>query len=59
MKFTILIIHNFIFAWCKCARRSPPVVQQLLVSQDLPIIETSKLIGLLWMSDQPNAETCT
>jgi hypothetical protein len=61
MKFTILINRNFIFAWCKCARRYffPPMVQQPLVGQDLPIIEASQLIRLLRMSDQPNPETCT
>jgi hypothetical protein len=42
------------------------VVQQPLVGQDLLIIKASRShsntphsVGLLWMSGQPNAETCT
>jgi hypothetical protein len=37
----------------------PPLVQQPLVGQDLPIVEASQLIGLFWMSDQPTAENYT
>jgi hypothetical protein len=44
----------------------PPVAQQPLVSQGLLIIEASRSqsdtphsVGLLWSSDQPNAETST
>jgi len=37
------------------------MVQQLLVSQGLLIVETSRShsVGLLWTSDQPDAETST
>jgi hypothetical protein len=43
-----------------------PMAQQFLVGQGLLIVEaswshtdTSHLVGLLWTSDQPDAETCT
>ena len=43
-----------------------PLAQQQLVSQGLPIIEASRWqsdtadsLGLLWTSDQPDAETST
>ena len=43
-----------------------PMAEQLLVGQGLLIIETSQsntdtphLVGILWTSDQPDAETCT
>ena len=42
------------------------MAQQSLVGQGLPIIESSRLhsdtphwVGLLWMSDRPDAETST
>jgi len=44
----------------------PPMAQQPLVGQSLLIIEASRLhpdtllsVGLLWTSDQPDAETST
>jgi hypothetical protein len=39
----------------------PPLSQYPLVGQGLLIIETSQphSVGLLWMSDQPDAETST